>query len=86
MSLPSLPKPAAAPKPVKRALAAAAALAQDGLVGDPNGQLLKRVFGLLDGKAVQYHNEVSEGTKAILEADIRRFTAERGAAAAWDSP
>ncbi len=85
VGLPSLPKPSAAPKPIKRALAAAAALAQDGLVEDPNGQLLTSIFGLLDGKAVQYGNEIAAGTKAVLEADVRRFTAERGAAEASDA-
>ena len=76
--LPSSPKPAAVPKPIKRVLEAAAALAQDELVEEPNTTALNLMYGVLDGALAQYKSEVETLAAAIMEAEIRRFRAERG--------
>ena len=83
--LPSLPKPAAKPKPVKRLLQTAVALAQDKLVEDPNREALERLYAVLDGRMAQYRTEVEAGATAILEAEILRIRAHRGAKAVEES-
>ena len=83
-SLPSLPKPAAAPRPIKRLLQAAVALATDELEESPNEYALQVLFGVLDGAAVQYKAEVRAFARAIQEAEIRRFKASLGAEEAED--
>ncbi len=80
--LPSLPKPAAKPRPIKRLLQAAVALAQDGLVQDPNKEALQHLYAVLDGKMAQYKPQIDAQAAAILEAEVRRIRAQHGAAAA----
>ncbi|MBA2725843.1 MAG: type III restriction endonuclease subunit R, partial [Actinobacteria bacterium] len=82
--LPSLQKPSSSPKPIKRALEAAAALAQDLLVEKPNAALQENLYGVLDGAMAQFKADVESHAKAIQEAEIRRFKAERGTSAAED--
>ena len=84
-SLPSLPKPAAAPKPVKRAIDAATAMAVDGFVDKPNDQLMSSLFGVLDGAAAQYAEDVEQISAAIMEAEVRRFTTRHGDSSAQTS-
>jgi type III restriction enzyme len=84
-SLPSLPKPAAAPRPVKRAIDAATAMAVDGFVDKPNEQLMSSLFGVLDGAAAQYAEDVEQISAAIMEAEVRRFTARHGDSSAQTS-
>ncbi len=83
-NLPSLPKPAAKPKPIKRLLATAVALGQDGLVQDANKEALEHLFGVLDGAMAQHKTKVDEQAAAIQEAEIRRISAQRGADAAQE--
>jgi len=82
--LPSLPKPSAAPKPIKRLLEVAVALAQDQLVEKPNATALDSLYGVLDGAMAQFKSEVDAQGDAIQEAEIRRFKAERGGQSAED--
>jgi len=84
-NLPSLAKPAASPKPVKRALDAAAAMAVDGFVDKPNEYLTSTLFGVLNGAAAQYSADVEQISTAIMEAEIRRFTTRHGDTAAQSS-
>lgn len=76
--LPSFPKPALAPKPIKRLLKAAQAFGQDGLVPNANDEAHQQLFGVIDGLIARYADAVEAQTKAIMTADIRRFTAQRG--------
>ena len=50
----------AAPRPVKRAIDAATAMAVDGFVDKPNEQLMSSLFGVLDGAAAQYAEDVEQ--------------------------
>jgi type III restriction enzyme len=84
-TLPSLAKPAAVPRPIKRVLQAALALAQDGLVEKPNAAAMELMFSVLDGAMAQYKADVDAWAKALMEAEIRRFTAERGTSEAQES-
>lgn len=81
-TLPSLAKPAASPKPIKRALDAATAMAVDGFVDKPNENLMATLFGVLDGATAQYALEVEQISSAIMEAEVRRFTTAHGDSAA----
>ncbi len=81
-SLPSLPRPAAAPKPVRRAIDAATAMAIDGFVDKPIEQLMTMFYGVLDGATAQYAADVEQVSAAIVEAEVRRFTTRHGDSAA----
>ncbi len=83
-TLPSLPKPALRPKPIKRLLQAAVALAQDELVVDPNSEALAYLFAVLDGRMAQHKGEIDTQEAAIMAAEIRRISARRGEAAAQE--
>lgn len=82
--LPSLPKPAAKPKPVKRLLQLAVALAQDKLADDPNKEALEHLYAVLDGQMAQHSKAIDDAAAAIQEAEIRRIKASRGDAAAQE--
>jgi len=77
-NLPSLSKPAAKPRPVKRLLETAVALAQDALVENPHAEALRQLFNVLDGQLAQHRDAVEDEAVSIREAEIRRFTAKRG--------
>jgi len=83
-TLPSLPKPALRPRPIKRLLQAAVALAQDELVVDPNSEALECLFAVLDGRMAQHKGEIDTQEAAIMAAEIRRISARRGEAAAQE--
>ncbi len=83
-TLPSLPKPALRPRPIKRLLQAAVALAQDELVVDPNSEALAYLFAVLDGRMAQHKDEIDAQADAIMAAEIRRISARRGEAAAQE--
>jgi len=84
IALPSLSKPAARPKPVKRLLQLAAALAQDKLVIDPNKEALEHLYAVLDGRMAQHKAPIDAQAKAIEEAEVRRISAKRGDKAAQE--
>lgn len=84
-NLPSLSKPSAQPKPIKRVLDAATAMAIDGFVDRPNESLLQTLFGVLDGARAQYASDVKQIADAIKKAEIRRLTTKHGDAAAQDT-
>lgn len=77
-SLPSFAKPAAAPRPIKRILRAAQALAQDELVSDADKAAHEAMFDVLDGIMETNAEAVEKHAEAVLTADIRRILAERG--------
>lgn len=79
-TLPSLPKPATDPKPIKRLLAATVAFAQDGLVEKANDKAHEHLMGVLDGIAAQYASEVAAAADEIKTADIRRVSGTFGEA------
>ncbi len=83
-TLPSLPKPALRPRPIKRLLQAAVALAQDELVVDPNSEALAYLFAVLDGRMAQHKGEIDAEAEAIMAAEIRRISARRGDDAAQE--
>lgn len=76
--LPSFAKPTAVPRPVKRILKAAQALAQDELVADANNIAHETLFDILDGIVADNKKAVQDEAAQILTADIRRILAERG--------
>lgn len=80
--LPSFAKPAAAPRPIKRILKAAQALAQDELVPDADKLAHNAMFDVLDTIAAANADAVEAQAKQIMTADIRRILAERGEEAA----
>ncbi|WP_180535593.1 DEAD/DEAH box helicase [Micrococcus luteus] len=82
--LPSFAKPAAAPRPIKRILKAAQALAQDDLVPDANRIAHEAMFDVLDSIAASSADAVATQTKNIMRADIRRILVERGESEASD--
>ena len=82
--LPSLAKPAAAPRPIKRILKAAQALTQDGLVPAADKAAHHAMFAVLDNIVSLNHAAVAAEAKEILTADIRRIIAERGAEESTD--
>lgn len=77
-SLPSYAKPAAAPRPIKRILKAAQALAQDELVPDADKLSHQAMFDVLDAVTEENRDKVEHHAQAILTADIRRILVERG--------
>lgn len=81
-NLPSLSKPTAKPKPIKRLLQLSAALAQDKLVDNPNREALEHLYQVLDGRMAQHKALIDDQAQAIQEAEIRRISAKRGATAA----
>lgn len=83
--LPSFAKPAAAPKPVKRILKAAQALAQDELVLDADKIAHEAMFDVLDSITEANSDAVESTAKQIMTADIRRIIAERGTDEATDT-
>ncbi|MBF6177507.1 DEAD/DEAH box helicase [Nocardia otitidiscaviarum] len=76
--LPSLAKPAAAPRPIKRILKAAQALAQDELVPEANKTAHEAMFAVLDSLIDAHREAIDAQAKNILTADVRRIIAERG--------
>lgn len=83
--LPSFAKPAAAPRPVKRILKAAQALAQDDLVPDADKIAHEEMFKVLDFITENNADAVEEQAKKIMTADIMRILVERGEEKATDS-
>lgn len=77
-TLPSFAKPTAAPRPVKRILKAAQALAQDGLVADADKVAHEALFDVLDGITEANADAVEAQAKQVMTADIRRILVERG--------
>lgn len=73
-SLPSESPPRGNKKPIKRLLALAAAIAIDGLRGDPNKEAREALFGALDGFMAEHAAAVKQGVEDIFRADIRRVT------------
>ena len=76
--LPSYAKPAAAPKPIKRILKAAQALAQDDIVTDADKLAHETMFEVLDAITEENAEDVEAQVKQIMTADIRRILAARG--------
>ena len=76
--LPSYAKPAAAPKPIKRILKAAQALAQDDIVTDADKLAHETMFEVLDAITEESAEDVEAQVKQIMTADIRRILAARG--------
>ena len=81
-SSPSFSKPTAKPRPVKRLLKAAQALAQDELVPEADKIAHNTLFAILDDIVASNRKVVEEQAAAILTADIRRILADRGTAEA----
>jgi type III restriction enzyme len=77
-TLPSLPKPAADPKPIKRLLAAAVAFAQDGLVEKANDKAHDHLMAALDGIIAEYADQVATAAEDIKSADIRKVSGTLG--------
>lgn len=77
-ALPSYRKPAAAPRPIKRILKAAQALAQDNLVADADHLAHEAMFSVLDSITEVNADEIGEQARLIMTADIRRIQVERG--------
>lgn len=71
-TLPSEPKPAAHPKPIKRLLKMAVALAKDQLIADANTAAHDKLFSTLDGLLAKNHKAVAVLVEDILTADISR--------------
>lgn len=76
--LPSFAKPAATPRPIKRILKAAQALAQDELVQDADKTAHDAMFAVLDAITESNQDAVESSAKEIMTADIRRILVERG--------
>jgi type III restriction enzyme len=83
--LPSFAKPAAAPKPIKRILKAAQALAQDDLVPDADKLAHEAMFDVLDNLAAANTTDVEEAVKKIMTAEVRRILATRGESEATET-
>lgn len=83
--LPSFQKPTAAPRPIKRILRAAQALAQDELVADADRIAHETLFAVLDRIQEANAEEVSTQAQKIMSAEIRRILVERGKDKAVDS-
>ena len=77
-SLPSLPKPAAAPKPIKRLLAATPVFAQDGLIPHANDEAHKHLIDVLNGLAARYAELIDAKAAEIKMAEIKRLSASYG--------
>lgn len=82
--LPSFAKPAAAPKPIKRILKAAQALAQDELVPDADKTAHETMFAVLDAVTDAHRDAVEAAAKDIVTANIRRILVQRGEEEATD--
>lgn len=82
--LPSFAKPGVTPRPVKRILKAAQALAQDGLVPEADMIAHQELFKVLDSITEANADAVEEQSKRIMTADIRRILVERGEEKATD--
>ena len=72
-------------KPIKRALAMAAAIGVDGLLQDANSAVQEELFSILDGQLAQHKIAVEKAFNDILTADMRRITASRLTATADES-
>lgn len=77
-SLPSMAKPVATPRPIKRLLKASQAFAQDGLVPGADKTAHETLFGVLDAIAARRADAIRTEVVDILTAEIRRIRAERG--------
>jgi type III restriction enzyme len=84
-SLPTKSVPRAPMKPVKRLLKMAAELALDELLPSPTSDACEELYRVLDGQTTQHKKEVEARVQTILEADIRRITANRLSGAANES-
>lgn len=73
-SVPSLPKPAASPRPVKRLLDMAATLAGHGLADNPTEQALGKLCGVIDGIVAEHKQQVDELADRIRTAELMRVT------------
>lgn len=76
--LPSLAKPAAAPKPIKRLLKASQAFAFDSLVVDADEVAHNTLFAVLDGVVSDRREELDRIADDIMTAEVRRLSAVRG--------
>ena len=76
--LPSFRKPAAVPRPIKRILKAAQALAQDELITEADRLGHEAMFDVLDSITEANADAVDAQAKLIMSADIRRILVERG--------
>ncbi|MFI8696681.1 DEAD/DEAH box helicase [Dietzia maris] len=83
--LPSYAKPATAPKPIKRMLKVAGELARDELVVGADKAAHAAMFEVIDGIVAANEAALEEQTVQIMNADIRRITAEHGASESSDS-
>jgi type III restriction enzyme len=83
--LPSFAKPAAAPRPIKRILKAAQALAQDGLVPDANKAAHDAMFAVIDNIVHSNGEALAATAQEVLTAEVRRIIAERGAEVSTDA-
>lgn len=77
-ALPSIAKPAAAPRPIKRVLKAAQALAYDGIIDGADKTAHQEMFNVLDSIAEANAKALDAETEQIMTADLRRILAERG--------
>lgn len=77
-SLPSYAKPAAAPRPIKRILRAAQALAQDELVPNANEIAHQTMFAVLDAITAEHEEQIEQQAQRIMTAGVRRIIVERG--------
>lgn len=85
MDLPSFAKPTAAPRPVKRILKTAQALAQDELVPNADKTAHEAMANVLDTFIETNLLAIETHAKKIMTADIRRILVERGEDEAVDS-
>lgn len=76
--LPSLAKPTAVPRPIKRLLKASQAFAQDQLVPDADRIAHEALFEVIDGIMARHADAIDAEAEEILTADVRRILAERG--------
>lgn len=76
--LPSFRKPTAAPRPIKRILKAAQALAQDELVPDADHLAHEAMFDVLDNITNVNVEDIASQAELIKTASIRRILVERG--------
>lgn len=75
-SLPSYARPTTVARPIKRMLKAAQAFAQDDFVPDADQQAHATLFGVLDGYATKYAEQLGKDALQIRTADIRRIKAD----------
>lgn len=77
-SLPSYVKPLPTPRPIRRMLDAAQALAQDKIVDDATKLALESCYEVLDGVMADCADEINVTATEILTANVRRLLATRG--------